>query len=128
MSTILKKLSSRKLWLAIAGVASGIAIALGVDEGTISTVSGAAVSVISAVAYIIAEGKVDAASVTSTVASVENAVSAVVSTSDDSATTAAEATATTTAETSTDTEVTATTDDSKSEVSLGVRSTLEKSP
>ena len=40
MQNIIQKLTSRKLWLAIAGVASGIAIALGVsstDVGTVTT-------------------------------------------------------------------------------------------
>ena len=55
-----QKLSSRKLWAAVAGIVAGLAMVFGLDEGTISDVAGAVVSVASAVAYIIAEGRIDA--------------------------------------------------------------------
>ena len=71
---IVRKLTSRKLWLAIAGVATGIATVLGADASEIQTVAGAVVSLVSAVAYIIVEGKVDAASVQNTVLTVEDAL------------------------------------------------------
>ena len=58
------KLSSRKLWAAIAGVVMGVAMVFGLDESTIATVSGAVTSLISIIIYIITEGKVDAAAVT----------------------------------------------------------------
>lgn len=57
-----RKLSSRKLWAAVAGVVAGLAMVFGLDENTITTVSGAVVSAASVVAYILAEGKVDEAS------------------------------------------------------------------
>lgn len=65
MNEILYKLKSRKLWLAIAGVATGIALAFGVDASDIQTVTGAVATVISVAVYIIMEGKVDAAAMTS---------------------------------------------------------------
>ena len=52
-------------------------MAFGLDESTISTVAGAVVSVASVVAYIMAEGKVDAESVKSAVDCVQNAVGTV---------------------------------------------------
>lgn len=55
-----RKLSSRKLWAAVAGVFTGLAMAFGLDENTVNTVAGAVVSVVSVVAYILAEGKIDA--------------------------------------------------------------------
>ena len=55
-----RKLSPRKLWAAAAGIVTGLAMVFGLDEGTISSVAGAVVSVASVVSYIIAEGKVDA--------------------------------------------------------------------
>ncbi|MCI1959201.1 MAG: hypothetical protein LKJ25_06215 [Clostridia bacterium] len=67
MSTVIKKLSSRKLWACIAGVAVGIATALGADSNTIQTISGAVISAVSLITYIRAEAKVDAASAGSTV-------------------------------------------------------------
>ena len=58
-----RKLSSRKLWAAAAGIVAGLAMVFGLDQGTISNVAGAVVSVASVVAYIVTEGKVDAESV-----------------------------------------------------------------
>ncbi|MCI9393612.1 MAG: hypothetical protein HFF34_00230 [Oscillospiraceae bacterium] len=60
------KLSSRKLWAAVAGIVTGLAMVFGLDENTISSVAGAVVSVASVVAYIVTEGKVDAQSVKTT--------------------------------------------------------------
>ena len=58
-----RKLSSRKLWAAAAGVVTGLAMVFGLDESTINSVAGAVVSVVSVAAYIITEGKIDAKSV-----------------------------------------------------------------
>lgn len=74
MKDFLRKLTSRKLWLAIAGVATGIAIALGADANEIGTVAGAVVSVVSAVAYIITEGKIDAEGVKNAIVGVEEVI------------------------------------------------------
>lgn len=63
MIDILRKLTSRKLWLSIAGVATGIAVILGVDGSEISTVAGSVTALASVVAYIVTEGKIDAAAV-----------------------------------------------------------------
>ncbi len=72
-----RKLSSRKLWAAVAGIVTGLAMVFGLDENTISTVAGAVVSVASVVAYIMAEGKVDAESVKNAVEDVQEGVEAV---------------------------------------------------
>lgn len=63
METLKRKLSSRKLWAAVAGVVAGLAMVFGLDENTVNTVSGAIVSVASVIIYIVTEGKVDAAAV-----------------------------------------------------------------
>ena len=63
LQTILRKLTSRKLWLALAGVATGIAMAFGVDGGDVATVAGAVTAVLSVTTYVAAEGRVDAAAV-----------------------------------------------------------------
>ncbi len=55
-----RKLSSRKLWAAVAGVVTGLAMVFGLDENTISTVAGAVVSMASVAVYILAESKVEA--------------------------------------------------------------------
>lgn len=68
-----RKLSSRKLWAALAGIVTGLAMVFGLDEGTISSVAGAVVSVSSVVVYIITEGKVDAESVKKAVEDMQKA-------------------------------------------------------
>lgn len=55
-----RKLSSRKLWAAVAGVVSGLVMIFGLDEQIISTVAGSVVSVASIITYILSEAKVDA--------------------------------------------------------------------
>lgn len=72
--TIWQKLKSTKLWCAIAGIATGIAIALGVDTGSLGTVTGAVTAVVSLVTYIVTEGKIDAMSVGEAVGKTEAAV------------------------------------------------------
>lgn len=62
-----RKLSSRKLWAAAAGIVTGLAMVFGLDESTISTVAGAVVSAASVIAYIMGEAKADAAGATSKV-------------------------------------------------------------
>ena len=66
MNEFLRKLSSRKLWTCLLGIASGIAIAFGVDQETVGVVGGAVVAFGSTASYIITEGRIDAAAVGST--------------------------------------------------------------
>lgn len=73
MKAFLKKLTSRKLWLAIAGVATGVAMVLGADATEIQTVAGAITSLVSVIAYIVTEGKIDAESVKNAVIDVQDA-------------------------------------------------------
>lgn len=65
MNDILRKLTSRKFLLALVGVVSGLAMAFGVDGSEItevvSGVAGILTAAGSAIAYIHAEAKVDAA-------------------------------------------------------------------
>lgn len=74
MKEILRKLTSRKLWMAIAGVASGIAMAFGAETTEISTIAGAVTALISVVTYIYVEGKVDAEGVKNAVTATQNAI------------------------------------------------------
>jgi phage shock protein PspC (stress-responsive transcriptional regulator) len=57
-----KKLTSRKLWLAIAGLVVGILAMFGVDANTTQQISGVIMALGSVIAYIVGEGLVDAAS------------------------------------------------------------------
>lgn len=72
MKTWKQKLSSRKLWAAVAGVVTGLAMVFGLDENVISSVAGAVVSVASVITYIITEGKVDAAGVKNAIEEVQD--------------------------------------------------------
>lgn len=58
---MIEKLTSRKLWVALIGVAVGILMILGVDGNEIIKVAGGVVSLISGLGYQFAESKVDAA-------------------------------------------------------------------
>jgi len=84
MKELLRKLSSRKFWLAAAGVVTGIAMVFGVDSGTVSTIAGAVTAVASVVTYIITEGRVDAQSVKTAVEAVQSAVDLVTETEEKS--------------------------------------------
>ena len=72
MKESLRKLSSRKLWMAIAGVATGIYMALGGDASDVSTIAGAVTAVVSVVTYIAVEGKVDAESVKNAIIEIQD--------------------------------------------------------
>ena len=58
---IIRKLTSRKLWMAIALFVSGCLIAFGKDKETAEMVSGLIMQGAAVVAYIIGEGLADAA-------------------------------------------------------------------
>lgn len=72
-SDILRKLTSRKLWAAAVGVASGLSIVFGLDGEVITTVAGAVVSAASVVSYIMAEGRIDAAAVKDAIEDIQKA-------------------------------------------------------
>lgn len=74
MSNIIQKLTSRKLWMAVAGIVTGVAMALGAESTDIGTIAGAVTALVSVVTYIITEGKVDAESVKNTIIEVQEAV------------------------------------------------------
>ncbi len=56
-----RKLTSRKFWIAIVGLVSGLLIAFKVDGDTVKTISGVIMSAASVIAYTIGEGLADAA-------------------------------------------------------------------
>lgn len=56
-----RKLTSRKFWIAIVGLVSGLLMAFKVDGDTVNTISGVIMSAASVIAYTIGEGLADAA-------------------------------------------------------------------
>ena len=58
---LIRKLTSRKLWIAVVGLVSGLIIAFGGSAETAETVTGCIMSAASVVAYVIGEGLTDAA-------------------------------------------------------------------
>jgi hypothetical protein len=56
-----KKLTSRKLWLAIAAFVSGLIVAFGGAESTANTVAGVILQGAAVLGYLLAEGLADAA-------------------------------------------------------------------
>lgn len=59
---IIRKLTSRKLWVAVAGLISGLILAFGGTESEAATVSGIVLQAASVLGYLLAEGLADAAS------------------------------------------------------------------
>ena len=57
-----RKLTSRKLWVAVAAFVSSLIVAFGGAESVAVTVSGVIMAGATAIAYIIGEGLIDAAS------------------------------------------------------------------
>ena len=58
-----RKLTSRKLWLAVAAFVSGLIIALGGAESTAVKVSGCILQGAAVIGYLLAEGLTDSAAV-----------------------------------------------------------------
>jgi len=58
---IIRKLTSRKLWVAVAGFVSGLIVAFDGNAETAETVSGLILQGAAVLGYIIAEGLADAA-------------------------------------------------------------------
>ena len=56
-----RKLTSRKFWLALIGLVSGLLMAFKVDGDTVEVISGVIMSAASVIAYTIGEGLADAA-------------------------------------------------------------------
>lgn len=59
--TLIRKLTSRKLWMAVAMFVSGLIVAFGGENSTAETVSGCLMQAGAVVSYILAEGWADAA-------------------------------------------------------------------
>lgn len=62
-----RKLTSRKFWLAVVGLVSGLLVAFKVDAETVETISGVIMAAASVIAYIIGEGLADAANAVVTI-------------------------------------------------------------
>lgn len=58
---IIRKLTSRKLWMAVALFVSGLIVAFGGEKTTAETVSGCIMQAASVLSYLLAEGWADAA-------------------------------------------------------------------
>ena len=58
--TIIRKLTSRKLWVSVAGFVSGLIVAFDGDAETAETISGLILQAASVIGYLVAEGLADA--------------------------------------------------------------------
>ncbi len=56
-----RKLTSRKFWVAVAGIVSGLILIFGGRDDTANTVSGVILEIASVIGYLLAEGRADAA-------------------------------------------------------------------
>lgn len=64
----------KKITTMLLGIVSGLAIIFGLNQGEINTVAGSVVIVISAVSYMIAEGKIDVERIKNAAQAVQDAV------------------------------------------------------
>lgn len=62
-----KKLTSRKFWIALVGFITALLVAFKVDNGTIEQIASIIMAFASLIAYILAEGFVDASNVNLTI-------------------------------------------------------------
>lgn len=69
-----RKLSSRKLWIAIAGFVSGLIMVFGGTETMASTVSGVILQGAAVLGYLIAEGLADSAHTSDVIEVVETEI------------------------------------------------------
>lgn len=69
-----RKLSSRKLWIAIAGFVSGLIVVFGGTETMASTVSGVILQGAAVLGYLIAEGLADSAHTSDVIEVVETEI------------------------------------------------------
>lgn len=60
-----RKLTSRKLWIAVAGLVSGLVLAFGGTEDKAQMISGLILQLASVIGYLLAEGLTDVASMES---------------------------------------------------------------
>ena len=61
MTLLMQKLTSRKLWLALAGFVSALIVAFNGSAEVVETVSGCIMAGANVIAYIIGEGLIDKA-------------------------------------------------------------------
>ena len=61
MQTLLRKLSSRKFWIAVVGIIVGIAATFGIEASDYIKIAGLVTTVASLYSFNIPEGKADAA-------------------------------------------------------------------
>lgn len=60
----IRKLTSRKLWMAVVGLVSSIMIARGADEGSTAQIASIIMQGATVISYILSEGLVDASNTT----------------------------------------------------------------
>lgn len=72
--TIIRKLTSRKFWIGVAGMVSGLIIIFGHAETSAETIAGAIIAIGSAFGYMISEGIVDAKNISSVLESIERII------------------------------------------------------
>lgn len=71
------KLTSRKFWVAVATIVSGVLMMFNFSDSSIETISGAIVALGGAIGYMIVEGMVDANRVKSAIDNTEKIVETV---------------------------------------------------
>ena len=71
---IIRKLTSRKLWVAVVGIVVGVATAFGITDNDYAPIVGTIGSIMSAVAYILGESFVDSNNKVELIETVTNSI------------------------------------------------------
>lgn len=71
---IIRKVTSRKFWIGLGGVISGLIMIFGFAETSAETIAGAIITIGSAVGYMISESLVDAKNISSILEAIEEII------------------------------------------------------
>lgn len=69
-----QKLTSRKFWMALITLVSGILGMIGADDNVVQIIASGALTLVPTIIYIITEGRIDAASVGNAVTTIGNTI------------------------------------------------------
>lgn len=81
---IKQKLTSRKFWVALITILTGILGIVGAEDNVVQIITSALLTLVPTIIYIITEGKIDAASVSTIVTTVGETIGTVIDVTDKS--------------------------------------------
>lgn len=74
---MVQKLTSRKFWMAVSSIVSGILMMMNFSDNFVSVISGGVLVLSGTIVYIVTEGKIDAARVQTSIETIMNIIEAI---------------------------------------------------